>query len=95
MLCRLILDRRASSAAEFALVLPAALLLLFGIIDVGRYAWQLNEYEKATQMGARHAVMLDGGVSAQLLVRDAAGRAQTWKGMRSVPLALTGRPRVQ
>ena len=49
----------------------------------------------AAAMGARHAVMLDGGVSAQLLVRDAAGRAQTWKGMRSVPLALTGRPRVQ
>jgi len=38
------------------LVLPAALLMLFGIIDVGRYAWQLNEYEKATQMGARYAV---------------------------------------
>jgi hypothetical protein len=52
-------DRRASSAAEFALVLPAALLLLFGIIDVGRYAWQLNEYEKATQMGARFAVVTD------------------------------------
>lgn len=57
MLDRLICDRRASSAAEFALVLPAALLLLFGIIDVGRYAWQLNEYEKATQMGARYAVV--------------------------------------
>ena len=48
----------------------------------------------AAAMGARHAVMLDGGVSAQLLVRDASGRAQTWKGMRSVPLALIGRPRV-
>ncbi|MDC8754811.1 TadE/TadG family type IV pilus assembly protein [Erythrobacter sp. sf7] len=50
-------DRRGASAAEFALVLPAALLLLFGIIDVGNYAWTLNEYEKATQMGARYAVV--------------------------------------
>lgn len=46
----------AASAAEFALILPAALLLLFGIIDVGRYVWQLNQYEKAVQMGARYAV---------------------------------------
>ncbi len=52
-------DTRAASAAEFVLVLPAALLLLFGIIDVGNYAWTLNEYEKATQMGARYAVVTD------------------------------------
>ncbi len=44
-------------------------------------------------MGARHAVMLDGGVSAQLLVRDRAGSTRTWKGMRAVPLALVARPR--
>lgn len=50
-------DTRATSAAEFVLVLPLALLLLFGIIDVGNYAWTLNEYEKATQMGTRFAVV--------------------------------------
>lgn len=50
-------DSRAASAAEFVLVLPAALLLLFGIIDVGNFAWTLNEYEKATQMGTRFAVV--------------------------------------
>jgi len=54
---RFLHDSRASTAAEFALVLPAALLMLFGVIDVGRYAWQLNEYEKATQMGARYAAV--------------------------------------
>lgn len=52
-------NTRGTSAAEFALVLPAALLLLFGVIDVGRYAWQLNEYEKATQMATRMAVVTD------------------------------------
>lgn len=45
----------AASAAEFALILPAALLLMFGVIDVGRYVWQMNQYEKAVQMGARYA----------------------------------------
>lgn len=59
MLRRLLLEKVAASAAEFALVLPVALLLLFGVIDVGIYAWTLNEYEKATQMGARYAVVTD------------------------------------
>jgi hypothetical protein len=44
-------------------------------------------------LGARHAVMLDGGVSAQLLLRPAAGTAQQWRGLRRVPLALIATPR--
>jgi hypothetical protein len=59
MVLRLFRDRSASSAAEFALVLPLLLLLLFGIIDVGRFMWEYNEAEKATQMGARYAVVTD------------------------------------
>lgn len=52
-------DTRGASAAEFALVLPLALLLLFGLIDVGRYVWAINQAEKATQVGARWAVATD------------------------------------
>lgn len=44
-------------------------------------------------LGARQAVLLDGGISAQLLVQDASGALQTWRGMRRVPLALVARPR--
>ena len=51
--------RRASSAAEFALVLPLLILFLFGILDVGRYMWALNRAEKATQMGVRYAIVSD------------------------------------
>lgn len=49
-------DENGGPAAEFALVLPVALLFLFGIIDVGRYMWDVNQSEKATQTGARWAV---------------------------------------
>lgn len=52
-------DTRAASAAEFALVLPLLLLMLFGIIDAGRYAWEYNRAEKAAQVGARVAVVTD------------------------------------
>jgi hypothetical protein len=54
---RLLSCRNGASAAEFALVLPLLLLLLFGIIDGGRFLWELNRAQKATQSGARFAAV--------------------------------------
>jgi Flp pilus assembly protein TadG len=51
-----IADPAGASAAEFALILPAALLFMLGIIDVGRYFWEINKLEKAVQVGTRYAV---------------------------------------
>ena len=56
-LARLLRCSRAASAAEFALVVPLLLLFIFGIIDVGRFMWEVNQAEKATQVGARMAVV--------------------------------------
>jgi Flp pilus assembly protein TadG len=56
---RLVRDCRASSAAEFALVLPLLLILLFGIIDGGRFMWEYNRATKATQVGVREAAVTD------------------------------------
>jgi hypothetical protein len=44
-------------------------------------------------LGCRRAVMLDGGLSAQLLLRDADGTAHRWDGLRRVPLGLVAMPR--
>jgi hypothetical protein len=46
------------------------------------------------QLGAVRAVMLDGGLSAQLLVRSG-GSVQRWPGLRDVPLALVARLRTR
>ncbi|ALR20427.1 TadE/TadG family type IV pilus assembly protein [Sphingobium baderi] len=52
-------DKRGATAAEFAMVLPLLLIFLLGIIDAGRWMWTLNRAEKATQFGARYAVVTD------------------------------------
>lgn len=41
------------------MVLPLLLLFIFGMIDAGRFMWEFNRAEKATQMGVRYAVVAD------------------------------------
>jgi exopolysaccharide biosynthesis protein len=63
---------------------------------LGRIPFGLTSPEMAAVMGAlgcRQALLLDGGISGQLLVRDSAGAARVWPGIRSVPLGLVGRSR--
>jgi phosphodiester glycosidase len=43
-------------------------------------------------LGARNAVLLDGGISSQLLIREA-GTVRRWRGLRPVPLGLSVLPR--
>jgi len=65
-------DNRGASAAEFAMVVPLLVLLLFAIIDGGRFIWEYNRAEKATQVGARMAIVTDV-VSTDLKAEDFVG----------------------
>lgn len=76
MIRALRLDRSGASAAEFAMVLPLLVILLLGILDAGRLLWEVNRAEKATQVGARVAVVtdvLDDGMTAEDYVGQTVG----------------------
>jgi exopolysaccharide biosynthesis protein len=67
---------------------------LGGVLD--NLPFGLTTPETAALMGAlgcRRAVLLDGGISSQLAVRDAARGLRAWRGMRYVPLGLVARVR--
>jgi uncharacterized protein YigE (DUF2233 family) len=62
---------------------------------LSRVPFGLTSPEMAAVMGAlgcREALLLDGGISGQLLLRDADSAARVWSGIRRVPLGLVGRP---
>ena len=85
-------DRTGSSAAEFAMVLPLLILFLFGIIDGGRYLWEVNKAEKATQAGARVAIVtdvLDNGLSGASYVGQTVGGVTLTQG-DVIPAAALG-----
>ena len=69
----LITGRGGATAAEFAMVLPLLLILLFAVIDGGRYMWTVNRSQKAVQAGARYAIVTDtvpGGLQDFTFVSD-------------------------
>jgi Flp pilus assembly pilin Flp len=50
-------DRTGATMIEFALALPVLLMLIFGALDLAWVAYQWNAASKATQWGARWAVV--------------------------------------
>lgn len=69
---RFLADERGATAAEFALILPLMLVFLLGMTDVGFYMYQLNQTEKAAQMGVRYAAV-SNFVASDLATRNYIG----------------------
>jgi len=93
MIVRALLRDERGAAAEFALVLPLALVLIFGVIDAGRFMWAYNRAEKATQMGARVAIVtnvLAPGLASTSYVGQTVGGVTLTQGDR-IPAAALGK----
>jgi uncharacterized protein YigE (DUF2233 family) len=60
---------------------------------LGRLPFGFTSAEMARVMralGCRDAILLDGGISGQLMLRETGGAARIWPGIRGVPLGLVG-----
>src|SRR5947208_1304045 len=55
MICRQ--SRRAQALVEFAMVAPIFFVLLFGIIEGGRFIFYYETLNNATREGARYAIV--------------------------------------
>ena len=53
-------SQRSQALIEFALVSPVLLLLLFGIVDIGRAVFYYDTVNHAAREGARTAVRASG-----------------------------------
>ena len=51
-------DEQGAAVVEFALVVPLLLLLLWGIVDIGRAFYTLNNLASAVREGARTAAVM-------------------------------------
>jgi Flp pilus assembly protein TadG len=54
---------RGQGLAEFALVLPVFLLLVLGVVDIGRVVWATTSLNSASREAARFAIVHGGSES--------------------------------
>jgi Flp pilus assembly protein TadG len=52
--------RRGQALVEFSLILPVFLVMMMGVIDVGRAIWAQNSLAAAAREGARFAIVHGG-----------------------------------
>jgi hypothetical protein len=79
-------------AAEFALILPLFILFFVGLIDAGLFFYEVNRGEKATQIGARMAVVTNPvapGLGTESYVGATVGGVTLTQGDR-IPAAALG-----
>jgi Flp pilus assembly protein TadG len=66
---RLARARRGVTSLEFAMVFPAMILLMLGIIEFGRALWMQNSLQYAVEQGARCAAINTATCSSQATVK--------------------------
>jgi hypothetical protein len=81
-------DRRGTAAVEFALLMPALMLLLLGLADVAALASRTLQVESAARAGASYARR--HGFEANGIVRAASTGLMTLREVQTAPRLLHG-----
>lgn len=63
-------DEHGATAVEFAIVCLLVIVVLLGIIDMARFAWEYNSQKAAARAGARYAAV-NAPVVSELVTFDA------------------------
>ncbi len=72
-------DERGAALVEAALVLPVLLVLVFGLVEICLYSWQVGIANEAVQLGVRRAIVSDAAASGPGL--NPAESAGYWDGL--------------
>lgn len=59
--------RKGSVAVEFALIIPVALMIFIGIVEVGRAMWVRTSLQFVAEEGARYMMVHQNASDAELL----------------------------
>lgn len=79
--------QRGSAIAETAIVLPVALLLLFGLIDFGRAMYTYAYVAQLARQGARWAIVRGSGCTVLTDCNATSAQVQTY--VQSLSIGLT------
>jgi Flp pilus assembly protein TadG len=82
-------DQRGVTAVEFSLILPALLLLLFGIVEFGRLLWTQSALHYAVEEAARCATVDAANCGSASAVQSFAVARAAGLGLQNSVFALT------
>lgn len=85
----LVADDSGAVMAEFALVLPLVLLLLFGIIDFGRVMFTQNNITSAVREGARFGAVAEVPQDTAAIRARVQNYITSFGGSTTVPISVT------
>jgi Flp pilus assembly protein TadG len=85
----LLSDRGGATAVEFSLILPAFLLLLFGIVEFGRLLWTQSALHFAVEEAARCATVDAANCGSASAVQSFAVSRAAGLGLQNSVFSLT------
>lgn len=103
MIARFLRSEHGSPSAEFALILPAIIVLLFGGFESGNFMWTQHRLVEAARQGARYASRLpidkfcngtsenlDADAENAIQILTATGRMPDSDGAATAPVRVDG-----